>query len=194
MGKMSLLDRVELYSSILGKISLNPYADLSHLGNLIALANEADYLIARRTFNALDNCLVSIEERDFDYFDAVGSLSLVGIVPDSLVLCFRLVELLQNEVFENYSLKHYISTASCELTSCLVKNPSFPVELLMKNDFDKKFENDRFLERLNSSIKAATVVSRRDDVIIYLRESLKEQIDTSAMSDDMILNIFGIGK
>jgi hypothetical protein len=193
MGKMSLLDRVELYSSVLREISLDPYAELSHLGNLLALANEADYLIAKRTFSLVDSCLTSIEEKDFDYFNAVGSLFLVGIVPDSVVLCFRLVELLRDKVPENYSLKRYIDNASCELTSCLIGSYSFPVELLIKNNFNEKFKNDRFLERLNASIKTAVTIKRRSAVITYLRQSLKEQVDTSVLSDEMLLSVAGVG-
>lgn len=191
MGKLSLLDRVELYSSVLRDISMDPYADLSHLGNLLAFANEADYLVAKRTFHLIDSCLASIKETDFDYFNSLGSVFLPGIVPDSVVLCFRLIELLRDEVPESYSLNRYINDASCKLMSCLVGSYLFPIELLMKNNFNEKFKNDKSLDRLNSSIKSAITTNRRTDVIAYLRESLKEQIDTSDMSDEMVLSVTG---
>jgi len=197
MVTLSRLDQIERYQAALYEISQDPYANFEHLGNLLLLANQADSYIATKLFAQLSNALAEIKDIHFDYFCLSNSLQLIGMVPDAVVLCFRLGELLQNSIIEDYKFKCYLREASCNLMWFLVRNRSFPIGVLVENVFkenvfEEKFENNKSLERLIAECRATAIMKRSDEFFNYLRKKLKDDlVDSSSLTDEMLLAVFG---
>lgn len=172
--------RINKYRDALIAIADNPHEHNLPKELLFKLAKRASGEIARNVITELERVITVIQNFPVLY-------TIQG-TPEKK-LCFNLVACLKNEEFTRAEFLFFIDSFSYEFMIFLLDSPYFPIDIILDNNFFKRFEtNGRSLVKLQLTLGKIKNL-RYDEIMVYYRSIID---GSEYMSDEMVLSITGV--